>query len=220
MTVKEEGHVCILLGLGNAQLVQALSGDILTDGVSHILLVEEDVKTLKLSIIRGHTAVVQRHCVHALLGHILLCEHYCKLLSAVVTVVEEDYNVIRFDSTDCITLSVNIHDGQHELISNTIVIRRLHSGNHVGALLAHAINKLVVSHLHTLPALIAVHGVVATDDRCNLTSRRCHMLLQRLDKALTATWVGVATIHEAVHKGVLDGVVLSDVAELEEVVER
>ena len=178
------------------------------------------MQTLELSVIGSHTAVIQRHSLHTLLGHILLSQHDGQLLSAVVTIVEEDHNIVGLNRTDNLTLLVDCNDRLNELIGNTLVIRLLHSLDHIARRLANTINQLIVSDLHTLPTLIAVHSIVTTDDRCNATGRFCQVVLQLLDKALTAARIGITTVHKAVNKGVLDTVLLRDVAQSEEVVER
>ena len=46
-TVEEEGDVCILLCLCCVQLLHALHGDVLSEGVLHVLLGEEDMHALE-----------------------------------------------------------------------------------------------------------------------------------------------------------------------------
>ena len=85
---------------------------------------------------------------------------------------------------------------------------------------ADAVHQRVVSDLHALPALVAVHGVVTADDR-GQPARRCgHVLLEVGDESLAAARVGVAAVHEAVHERIFDLVLGGDVAEFEEMLQR
>ena len=84
--VEEEGHVRILLRLGDAQLREAQRRDVLADRILHVLLVEQDVQPLEFGIVRGHAAVIERQRVHPFGGHVLLREHDGQLLGAVVAV--------------------------------------------------------------------------------------------------------------------------------------
>ena len=156
--------------------------------------------------------------MHTCLRHILLSQCYGNLASAVVTVVEEDNHIVWLDSADCVALAVNRYDRLNELVGYALCVRSLNSTNHIGSLLANAVNQAVVSNLHTLPTLVTVHCIVATDNRANLTCRLSHMLLQSLNKALTTLRVGIATVHKAVYECILNAVVLRDVAQLEQVV--
>ena len=122
------------------------------------------MQTLKRCIVWSHTAVVERHCVHTCLRHILLCEHLCNLTSAVITVVEEDNHIVWLDSADSVALCVNSHDRLDKLVGYTLCIRLLNCTNHIGSLLTYTINQAVVSNLYTLPTLVTIHCVVTTNN--------------------------------------------------------
>ena len=119
-----------------------------------------------------------------------------------------------------VTVEVSVVDGLDEFVGHIVVVAFLHGGYHVLGLLALAFNEQVVCHLHAVPALVAVHCVVATDDRGNLSGRLFAVVLQLFDKALTRAGVGVAAIHEAVEINLLEFVFLGDVAKSKDVVER
>ena len=73
--------------------------------------------------------------------------------------------------------------------------------------------------LHTLPALVAVHGVETAHDRGDGGVVGSADVGDLLDKALAALRVGVATVHEAVDESlVLQPVVLAHLDQLEQVV--
>ena len=210
----------ILLRLGDAQLREAHRRDVLADRILHVLLVEQDVQPLEFGIVRGHAAVIERQRVHPFGGHVLLREHDGQLLGAVVAVVEEDHHVAGTDRPDGFPLGVDTHDRLDELVGHVGVVGLLHGGDHVRRRLADTVHELIVGHLHTLPALVAIHRIVTADDRRDDARRLRRMALQRLNETLAAVRVGIAAVHEAVYIGMLDAVGLGDVAEFVEVVDR
>ena len=210
----------VFLGLGDTQLFEALLRNPLADGVGHVLLVEKDVQARELGVVGGHAAVVERHGVHSLGGHIRLRQHDGKLLGAVVAVVEEDHQVVRTDHADGLSGSVDAHDGLDELVRNSLVVGFLHGLDHVRRLLADAVDQRVVSDFHPLPAFVAVHGVITADDRGHLARRCGHVLFEVGDEALAAARVGVAAVHEAVHERIFDLIFGGDVAEFEKMLQR
>ena len=173
----------ILLGLGDAQLPKALLRNPLADRVGHVLLVEEDVQARELGVVGGHAAVVERHGVHAGLGHILLREDDRQLLGAVVAVVEEDNQVVRTDQTYGLARSIDMDDRLDELVRHVGIIGLLHGGDHVRVVLADTLDQRVVGHLHTLPALVSVHRIVTADHRGDLAARLGEVLFELGDEA-------------------------------------
>ena len=101
------------------------------------------------------------------------------------------------------------------------VVAALHAFHHIFHLASNAVDELVVSHLHAVPTLVAVHGVEAADDAGDVRAVGGTMLVEEFDEALAALRVGVAAVHEAVYEGALgNAVFLSDFHEFEQVVER
>ena len=198
------------------ELSQTLAGQILAQSIAHVLLGEEDMHACEAGIIGGHAVVLQAgDGVHTLLGHILLGEHDGELLGSVVAIVEEDYHIPFLDGS----IHSAVVDGLHELVGHALIVTLLHSLHHVGSLLALCTHEQIVGNLHSLPALIAVHGVETayhTGDSC--TGYLCAVVCHLLDKALAALGVGVAAVHEAVHIGVLYAVSLADFEQCEQVV--
>ena len=112
-------------------------------------------------------------------------------------------------------------DRLDELVRHVGIIGLLHGGDHVRVVLADTLDQRVVGHLHTLPALVTVHGIVTADHRGDLAARLGEVLFELGDEALAAVRVGIAAVHEAVHVGALRNAVLAgDVTEFEEVLER
>ena len=198
------------------ELSQTLAGQILAQSIAHVLLGEEDMHALETGIIGGHAVVLQAgDGVHTLLGHTLLCEHDGELLGTVIAVVEEDDHIAFLDGA----IHSAVVDGLHELVGHALIVTFLHSLHHVGSLLALCTHEQIVGNLHSLPALIAVHGVETayhTGDSC--TEHLCAVVCHLLDKVLAALGVGIAAVHEAVYIGVLNAVSLADVEQCEQVV--
>ena len=215
-TVEEECYVSVLLSLSSMQLTLALSREILAESVCYVLLREEDVNAGERCVVRSHAEVLQTlDSVHTSFLVLLLCEHLCELLSTVVAVVDEDYNVA------FLNLAVNgrVVDRKNELVGYALVVALLHCLHHVVRLLALALNEQVVSLLDALPTLVAVHCIEAAYDACDVRTVLVAALLNLLDEALARLRVGVAAVHEAVYVYVVQAVLLANLDELEEVVE-
>ena len=207
----------ILLGFGYVELLLVERREIFAEGIVDILLVEYDVHASERRVVRCHAVVLQTgDGGHARFRNVVLCERYGELLGAVVAVVEEYYRVALFYCA----VDGRVVDRFYELVGYIGVIRSLHCCNHVGGLCTLAMHEQVVGNFHALPALVAVHGIVATDDRCYHTCRFAAVLLKLFDKSFAAAGVGVTAVHEAMDIYLFKSVALCDVAQGEEVVER
>ena len=129
---------------------------------------------------------------------------------------DEDDDIALLDAA----VDGTVVDGLDELVRHTVIVRLLHGGNHVGRLLAFALDQQVVGFLDTLPALVAVHSIEAAHDAgdgCVVLGADVSNLL---DEALARLGVGVAAIHETMYERlVLQSVVLAYLNEFEKVVE-
>ena len=106
------------------------------------------------------------------------------------------------------------------VVGDALVVALLHGLHHVGALLALTLHEQVVSLFHTLPALVAVHGIEAAHDAGNMCVVLGTYVAHLLDESLTALRIGVATVHEAVDEGlVFQSVGLTHLDEFEQMVE-
>ena len=174
--------------------------------------------------------VVGRHAIvlqigngcHAQLRHILLREHRGQLPGAVAAEVEEDDHVALLDAA----VDVAIDQRLHELIGVLVllgvaVVARLYALHHVVHLATLAVHDEVVGLLDAVPVLVAVHGVVTADDRCDAAcARLVHVPLNVGNEALAGVGVGISAIHEAVDVAVEDVVLLGYVQEFQQVVQR
>ena len=216
-TVEEEGDVSIFLSLGSVQLLLALTREVFTKGVFDVLFGEQDVYTSERSVVWSHAIVLQSgDGLHALFLHILLSEHNGELLGTVVTEIDEDDNVALLNQS----VDRSIVDRLDKFVGNTLVIAFLHGLYHVGGLLANTLHDEVVTFLHTLPALVAVHRIETAHDRSNGSIVLFALCLHLLDESFTRTGVSVTSVHETVNESlVLQSIVLTHLDELEKMVE-
>ena len=214
--IEEEGHVSVFLSLCRVELLLAHLAEILAKCVFHVFLGEEYVHALERSVVGSHAVVVQvLDGVHAFCRHVFLGEHLGEFLGTVVAEVHEDNHVALVDGS----VHLGVVDRLDELIGHVLVIAFLHGFHHVVGLLSLALYEQVVGFLHTVPALVAVHGIETADDACHVGIVLFTGLGHLLDESLAALGVGVATVHEAVHVGILQSVMLAYLEELEEMVE-
>ena len=210
----------VFLCLSDVQLVLALCGEVLTQRVLHVLLVEQDVHALEAGVIRRHAEILQTgDRVHTCLRHILLCQNDCQLLRTVVAVVEEDHHVALFDDSYRLAI-LHMDDRFDELVCHALCVRLLHGLHHALGCLALALNQQVVSLFHTLPTFVAIHRIVTTNDRSDLTAGCLQVVGQCLDKALSALRIRVTTIHEAMYEALLHAILLGDVSQLQQMLQR
>ncbi len=131
-------------------------------------------------IVGGHAEILEAgDGVHAGFGHIMLGEYSGELFRAVVAVVEEDHSVALLDGA----VDSRVVDRLDKLVGYIGVVAGLNGSSHVGGLGALAVDEEVVGYLDALPTLVAVHGVVADDNRCDLTGAFCAVGFELLDKS-------------------------------------
>ena len=110
---EEEGHMGILLGLGDVQLALAQARKVFRQRVIHVLLGEEDVHVLEGRVVGRHAVVLQAgDDLHAVVGLVLLGQGDGNLLGAVVAEVEENHHVTFLDAA----INRRVDDGLDELV--------------------------------------------------------------------------------------------------------
>ena len=170
------------------QLLQALAGDIFSEGVLQVLLREEDVYALEGIVVGRHAVILERgYGLHPLLFHILLRKHDCQFFGAVAAEIEEDDDVAFTDAA----VDLAVDERLHELVGVLVLLRmgvvtRLYAFHHVGHSAALAVYQQVVGQFDAVPMLVAVHGVVTPDDgRDSTRARLLHVFLQVSDESLS-----------------------------------
>ena len=194
----------VLLGLGDAQLGQPQTAEILTQPVLH-----GDAGPRYQHV--GHGGVVLR-VAHVGGGEefplepveVRVHDGAGDLTGAVGAVVEEDDAVVVADGALAVA-----HHRLHELIGDVGGVALCHGVHGIGVVVSLAVHHGVVGHLHPLPALVTVHGVVAAHDRGDLAHAQLRTLVrQRLDEALAAGGGHIAPVQEAVEIHALKALVL------------
>ena len=149
-------------------------------------------------VVGGEAAVVERNCVHAFLGHVLLGEDAGEFTGAVVAEIVEDDGISFLNCGNGLSVFGD-HDGLDELIRDIGVVAGLDTG--LGAFKSGALSfyKEVVGLFHAAPAFVTVHGVEAAADGCHLAGGFLHLLFKFGHKAKAAAGVCVTAVHEGVH---------------------
>ena len=219
--VEEERYVCVFLCLCGVQLFQPFRAEVFAECVVYVFFGEEDVHILEIGVVRRHAVELKsRNGGHSLFGHVFLGENVGYFACAVVAVVEEDNHVAFLNAS----VNVGVYERLHEFIGVLVlgrvaVVAVLHGFYKVVHFFAFAVHELVVSHLDAVPAFVAVHGVETAYYRCYCAYGVVAVVYHFLNEAFAAARVGVASVHEAVHVGVVNAVFLGYVDEFEQVLQ-
>ncbi len=154
--------------------------------------------------------------MHVGFGDVVLGQGDCEFLGAVVAVVEEYHHVALLDAA----VHGLVDNGLDEFVGHALGVRLLHSLHHVVGLLARAVHQHVVSLLDALPALVAVHGVVAAANCCDHACALLAVVLNFGQEACAALGVGVTAVHERMQIHFAQTVGLGRVAQGVEVLQR
>ena len=96
--------------------------------------------------------------------------------------------------------------GNDKFVGDAFFVARADGGDGIGEFrIGVALNHGTVRFFDTLPAVVAVHGVVAADDGGDLADAVfAHLLFERAKEINTAIRRSVAAVHEAVDENALD----------------
>ena len=100
------------------------------------------------------------------------------LSCAVRTEVEEDHGIIVLNGSDGISI-FSCHDSRNnELICLSVIVGRLNQFRRGCSLIALARCQCLIRKLHTVPAVVTVHRIVTSHNRCHLADTEFfHLLL-------------------------------------------
>ena len=149
--VEEVRDVGVLLGLGGMQLTEPVLGEHLGDRALDDLPFE-DHRTVEVVPVPGHGREVDSTFQQPL----------GQLSRPVGTEVEVDRHIVRLEPWP------RENDRLHELIGHTVRVRGFDGGDRVVRRFSLACRDRRQRAVGPIPALIAVHGVVATRDRGDL----------------------------------------------------
>ena len=192
--VEEERNMCVLLGLSNAQLGHAQIGDILAEGVLEALRLEGDLYARNGRIILRHADIMDLGLYALETGEFRIDEGTGDLACAVGSEVCEDDRVIVADGR-----ALGHDDRNDELVGNAVGVGLLHRLMRGSGVLALAERDRLVCLLYAVPAVVAVHCVVAAGygrDAADLDG--VDLGLQAVDILDAGLRRRVAAVHEAV----------------------
>ena len=190
----------ILLGLGNAQLRFALFCQIFAHHVCKHLRTERHLHVRHCGVVLRKAHVIQRKtAVAALEARKTVVYKGARNLPRAVGTEVEEHNAVPGRYAAALT-----RDGRHDKFIRYalgVAVRHHLCGRAVHAL---AVHHRGVGLLHALPAVIAVHRVVAARDRGNSANADLvHFGLQFLDKALAGIGRHIAAVHDGMHINLL-----------------
>ena len=201
--VEEKGDVRVLFRLGRVKLAQAACGQIVGQYVFGMRLREGHGRVEGL-VVFGHAHEVHlrhMHAVELVEGAFRRNEGAGELAGAVGAEVEEDDRVAVVDP------AVVEDRGDDELVGDVGGVARLHRPHRRPARKALALPEAdgVPGLLHAVPAIVAVHGVVAPRYRGHKRHRAVMLLeyaVAEIDDALHVALAGMRVDVAAVHEGV------------------
>ena len=91
----------------------------------------------------------------------MLGEHLRDFAATVGTEVEAQHHIPFLYGGQRLTVGAHFHDRLQEFVRDTFLVLLLNSLNQVLRGRADTMHQHVVGHLHPLPTLVAVHGIVA-----------------------------------------------------------
>ena len=183
-----------------------MCADDLTERVVQLLGRECDRKIGELLVVARRADIVQvlRNDLAPEAVKIALRERIGHFPGAVGTEVHEDHAVAGPD------LSVrSADDGLDKFVRHTGGVARLHRVDGVGILHALAADHGIVARLDAVPALVTIHAVEASLQRCDLARSELGTIVTQLaDIARAARGRNVASVKEAVQIDALDAAVM------------
>jgi len=108
------------------------------------------------------------------------------------------------------TVLVHNDNWLHEFIGDVRFVAGVQRGDWIsGSRLSFAVHHRAVGKFDAFPAIVAIHRVVAPDQRRDFANTElAHFLLQLLHEIAPTVWRSVAAIDKAVHKNILHFVLL------------
>ena len=215
--IEEEGHMGILLclrdpGLGHMVLRQELAQGI-GDGFlfkGHQLIGDGLIVIRKADVDQLQSLIPVKACER------IVTERAGDLSGPVRAEVEKDHRILILDQAHRPAVFSD-HRGNHELVGLSFIIGCLYSRSGAGVLLPFSPCKGPVSQLHTVPAVITVHGVIAAHDRGHLADTQfLHFSFQGFHKLPARGRRRIPSVQEAVDKHLFQAVSLSQLQKPED----
>ena len=194
---EEEGDVRVLLGFGDAQLRQAGIGKHFAEGVSQVIRRERH-RCRQLGVILGQADEArQRRATRSEAVERRQYEGRGQLARTIGTEIHEHHRVAIAHRLSAIN-----DRGGDELVVLATRIRRLQRGNAARRMLfAARLDHRVPRTLHAVPALVAIHRVIAATHRCDAcVAQLLAARLQGQQAGFGRLRWRVATVQERMHR--------------------
>ena len=192
--VEEERDMRVLLGLGDAQLGHAHLAQILAKAVFHADARKGDEHVRHGRVILGVADVGEREELALEAVERGVDERARDLAGAVGAVVEEDDRIVVGDHAVLVA-----DDGLDEFVRHAVFIALLDGVDGIAVLHALAVDERVIGVLEAVPALVAVHRVVAAHNGRDLADAELTALFHGLcDKVAAGGRGRVAPVEEGV----------------------
>ena len=166
--------------------------------VFQVVVVEENAHVLVGRVILRHGDVVEIQRPHAIFRKGGLRQREGNLAAAVGAEIEAEDNVAVLHRGQRLVVGVAEDDWLDKLVGGACGVGGADGVFGVGGVGSCAAHQKVVGQANALPALVTVHGVVASTDACNEAAGLLQVVLQRMDKVDSAVWVRIAAIGEGV----------------------
>ena len=196
-TVEEEGYMRIFFGFRNAQLVQSMLCQHLTQGILNLLR-RKGYRCGNCCIILRHAHIIYRACALGTckIREVLIMQRTGNFTRSVRTEVEENHTVT---GSDFAIYTVN-SKGLNKLIRYACGIGCLYAGSSACSLAALAQHQRFIGTLHALPALVTVHCVIASADGSNLAYANLrHALFQLMDIFQCCFRTDITSVQKGMH---------------------
>ncbi len=187
----------IFFGFRNAQLVQSMLCQHLTQGILNLLR-RKGYRCGNRCIILRHAHIVYRACSlrTCKIWEVLIMQRTGNFTRSVRTEVEENHTVT---GSDFAIYAVN-SEGFNKLIRYACGIGCLYAGSSACSMSALAQHQCFISTLHALPALVAVHCVITSADSSNLAYANLrHTLFQLMDIFQCCFRTDITAVEEGMH---------------------
>ena len=197
--IEEERHMRVFFRLRDAQLLESLLGNPLSDRIGHVFLREKHMYARERRVIRRHRGKEKIQRLHAF--DFGLRKYRRQFFGAIVAEIDENDRVTRLNATDRTSLHVHTYVRFHEFVGHAFVIGSCHGILRVGVSGSLPLDQQIIGFTHALPALVAIHSVIAADKTGHRPGQRTrvHLFFNLAHKAKTALGIRVAAIHESMH---------------------
>ena len=162
------------------------------------------MQALKGCVVGRHRREPERQRMHAALRR--LGENRGEFACAVIAEIDKEHRIIGLERADGTVNLIRFHNGLDKFVGDAGGVGRTHRFGKVSRMRAFAVHELLPRFFNALPALVAVHGVVAANEAHELsrfTGFR-KLALERFHKSQTALGIGVAAVHESVNVDMLN----------------